>query len=128
MAPTEGLTLPPPPPRRRYNMGLFAGGVVAVGGGMALALVGAYLVSSAEDRIYIYCDSTQQPCAYKTDGPRLTGGALLMAGGALVAVAGIPMWFIGSQYVMIPDGERKQPALQPEVSVGAGRASVRFRF
>jgi hypothetical protein len=123
----ESYALPSLPPRRRYSTSLFAGGVVAVGVGMSLVLIGSYLVASAADRINIYCDTPSVPCAYKDDGPRLTAGALMMAGGALVGVAGIPMWLVGSRYVAIPDGEHKA-ARWPELRLGVGTAAVTYRF
>lgn len=118
---------PPLPPRRRYHTGLFAGGVTAVVAGMTSVLVGAYLVSSAADRIEIYCDMPSIPCAHKDDGPRLTGGAIMMALGAALAAAGLPMWFVGSRFVTV-SGEEKKPALRPQLSVGAGSASLGLRF
>jgi hypothetical protein len=119
--------LPPLPPRRRYDTKLFVGGVTSVIAGMVTVLVGAYLVSSAANSIPIYCDTPSFPCAFKTDTPLLTGGALMMAAGALVGAAGIPMWIIGSQYVTVPKDEKKS-ALVPELHVGAGSASVSLRF
>jgi len=127
MTPQSSYVLPEPLPRRRRDGGLFVGGVVAVAGGMAAVLVGAYLVSSAAGAIDIYCDSPSFPCAHKTDAVRLTGGAIMMAGGTALGIAGIPMWLIGSQYVTLPTGEKKA-ALPPEVRVGAGSASVTFHF
>jgi hypothetical protein len=126
----NAYTLPELPPRRRYDTGLFVGGVVAVSGGMALALVGAYLVSSAAGAIPIFCDTPSFPCAYKTDAPRLSGGAVLMAAGAAIGAAGIPMWLIGSQYVTLPKGEKRAatPDPRPELRVGAGNASVTWHF
>ncbi len=134
MAPTpagDPYGLPPLPPRRRHDMGLFVGGVLAVSGGMTLALIGSYLVSTAANRIEIYCDMPSTPCAHKTDEPRMVGGGLLMAVGAAVGVAGIPMWFIGSQFEAAPPEGKdkdKKPALLPEVRVGVGSASLSFRF
>jgi hypothetical protein len=101
--------------------------VVAVVGGMSMALIGSYFVSSAVGRIDVFCDMPSSPCAHKTDEPRLTGGAILMAAGAAIGAAGIPMWFIGSQYVIVPKGEKK-PALRVDVRVGAGSAAVGLRF
>jgi hypothetical protein len=126
----DSISLPPLPPRRRYSTSLFAGGVVAVAGGMALVLLGSYLVASGADRIDIYCDTPGVPCAYKNDGQRMTAGAVMMAGGALVGIAGIPMWLVGSRFVTIPRDEtrRKEEALQPELRIGAGTATVSFRF
>jgi hypothetical protein len=124
---SDPYALPPLPPRQRKDTGLFVGGVLMVSGGMALALVGSYFVSSAAEAIDIYCDMPSVPCAHKTDAARMTGGALMMTAGALAAVAGIPMWFIGSQYVVVPKDEKKA-ARQPEVRVGAGSASLSFRF
>lgn len=119
--------LPEPLPRRRRDTGLFVGGVIAVAGGMAAVLVGAYLVSSAAGAIDIYCDTPSFPCAHKTDAVRLTGGAILMAGGTALGIAGIPMWLVGSQYVTLPRGDKKA-ALRPDVRVGVGSASLTWRF
>ncbi len=127
MAPRSSYILPESLPRQRRDTGLFVGGVLAVAGGMAAALVGAYLVSSAAGAIDIYCDTPSFPCAHKTDAVRLTGGAIMMAGGAALGIAGIPMWLVGSQYVTVPRGEKK-PAFLPEVRVGAGSASATLRF
>ena len=126
----QSETLPPLPPRRYYSPGLFAGGVVAVGVGMATVLLGSYFVASAPGRIEIYCDTPSFPCAYKTDAQRLTGGAIMMAAGTLVGVAGIPMWFIGARRVVVPDEKKAARAapLPVDVRVGAGTASLRFRF
>jgi hypothetical protein len=123
----DPYALPPLPARRRHDNGLFVGGVFMVSGGMALVLLGAYFVASAAERIDIYCDTPSFPCAHKTDGPRLTGGALLMTVGTLAGAAGIPMWFIGSQYELTPKGEKKA-TLVPEVRVGAGTGSLTFHF
>ncbi len=124
---SDPYALPPLPPRRRKDTGHFVGGVLLVSGGMGIVLAGAYLVASAAERIDIYCDTPSFPCAHKTDAPRMTGGALLMTAGTLAAAAGIPMWFIGSQYVLVPKDEKKA-ALVPEVRVGAGSASLTFHF
>jgi hypothetical protein len=95
-------------------MKLFVGGIVAVTGGMAAVLLGSYFVSSGVGRIEIYCDTPSVPCAYKNDAPRMTGGAVLMVAGALAGVAGIPMWLVGSEYVVIPKGDPQRPtALAP---------------
>jgi hypothetical protein len=123
----DPYSLPPLPPRRRKDVGLFVGGVVAVLGGMSMALVGSYFVSSAAGRIEIFCDMPSAPCAHKTDQARLNGGAILMAAGAALGAAGIPMWFIGSQYVVVPKEERQQ-ALQVEVRFGAGGGGAILRF
>jgi hypothetical protein len=121
---TDPYAVPPPLPRRRRDMGLFVGGVIAVSAGMGMALLGSYFVASAADRIEIYCDMPSTPCAHKTDAPRMTGGALLMAAGAALGAAGVPMWFVGSQYVV----EEKKAALRPEVRIGPGGAAVTLRF
>lgn len=126
-APFDPYFLPPPPPRRHYDTRLFVGGVTAVVAGMVTVLVGAYVVSSAANRIPIYCDTPSFPCAFKTDTPLLAGGAVMMAAGALVGAAGIPMWIIGSQYVTVPSAEKKA-ALVPELRVGPGSASVSVSF
>jgi hypothetical protein len=103
--------------------------VVSVGAGLTFVLIGSYLVASAADRIPIYCDTPTTPCAFKDDGTRLVGGAIMMAGGTLLGIAGIPMWFVGSRYVTIPKGEQeKKAALVPELRLGPGSASVSFRF
>lgn len=112
--------LPPPPPRRFNNPGMLAGGVVMIAAGLAGVITGAVLVSTAVNRIDIYCDSPSFPCAHMDDGTRKTGGALLMAGGAVVGALGIPLWIIGAKKVPIVKA--------PEVRVGAGTASVMFRF
>jgi hypothetical protein len=130
-APFDPYFLPPPPPRRHYDVKLFAGGVTAVVGGMATVLVGAYFVSSAANRIDIYCDTPSFPCAHLTDASLLTGGAVLMAFGALVGAAGIPMWIVGSQYVTVPKEETKaarEPELGLHLEPHAGSASVSIRF
>jgi hypothetical protein len=126
----EAVALPPPPPRHYYSPALFGGGVAAVGVGMGTVLLGSYFVASAAGRIQIYCDTPSFPCAYKTDGQRLTAGAIMMAGGTLVAVAGIPMWFIGSRYVFDTDEKKAARRAEPpvDVRVGAGTASVLVRF
>ncbi len=95
---------------------------------MAATLVGAFLVSSAVGSIDIYCDSPSFPCAYKTDKPRLAGGVLLMTVGGLAAVAGVPMWVIGSQWIYKPQADQKKPALLPELRVGLGSAAISVRF
>ena len=54
----------------------------------------------------------------------------MMAAGTLVAVAGIPMWFIGAHHVVVPD-EKKAARAAPlalDVRVGAGTASLSVRF
>jgi hypothetical protein len=124
---SDPYALPPLPPRRRHDTGLFVGGVFMVSGGMALALLGAYFVSSAAERIDIYCDTPSFPCAHKTDAPRMTGGALLMTVGALASAGGIPMWFVGSRWEVVRKDEKKA-ALAPEVRVGAGTASLTLHF
>jgi hypothetical protein len=130
----ESIELPPPPPRRRYSDGLFAGGVVAMVGGMTAVFIGAYLVSAGSDRIEIYCDTPPSiPCAHKDDPGFVGGGAVTMALGAALAAAGLPMWFVGSRWVPIPPGERdkdkeKKPALLPEVRMGAGSATLTLHF
>jgi hypothetical protein len=94
---------------------------------MATVLTGSYFVASAAGRIEIYCDTPSFPCAYKTDAQRLTGGAIMMTAGTLVAAAGIPMWFVGARYV--PDEKKPAQAAPPvDVRVGAGSASLSFRF
>ncbi len=119
------VALPPLPPRRYNSPSLFAGGVTAVVVGMSTVLVGSYFVASAPGRIEIYCDTPSFPCAYKTDAQRLTGGAIMMTAGTLIAVAGIPMWFIGARRVV----DEKKAAAQPvDVRVGAGTASLSVRF
>jgi hypothetical protein len=131
-AEAEHIELPPPAPRRRNDNGLFAGGVIALVGGMSAVFVGAYLVSAGTDRIEIYCDTPPSvPCAHKNDPGFIGGGAVTMALGAALAAAGIPMWIVGSRWVTIPPGERdkdKKPALLPEVKVGAGSASLTLHF
>jgi len=119
--------LPALPPRRRRDVGLFAGGVTAVTVGVGAVLLGAYLAASAAGRIDIYCDTPAVPCAHKTDGERMTAGAVTMAIGGVIGVAGVPMWIIGSQFVTIPKGEPR-PALVPALRVGLGRASATFTF
>ena len=114
-------------------MGLFVGGVIAVTGGMSAVLLGSYFVASAAGRIDIYCDRPSIPCATKDDGPRMTGGAVVMAIGALAGAAGIPMWLIGSQYVTIPASEKtasEKPTASavPEVHIGPLGASATLRF
>jgi hypothetical protein len=126
--------LPPPPPRRLNSPGMMAGGILMVAGGLAGVIGGAVLVSTATNRIDIYCDSPSFPCAHMDDGTRKTGGALLMAAGALVGAAGIPLWIVGAKKIPIakdpsqPDPTAPKPAFVPEVRVGAGSASVMFRF
>jgi hypothetical protein len=101
---------------------------------MTAVFVGAYLVSAGTDRIEIYCDTPPSiPCAHKNDAGYVAGGAVTMALGAALAAAGLPMWIVGSRWVPIPPGERdkdkdKKPALLPELKVGAGNASLTFRF
>lgn len=125
--------LPPPPPRRRNDVGMLAGGVVMVAAGLGAVIGGAVLVSTSVNRIDIYCDSPSFPCAHMDDNARKTGGALLMAGGALVGAAGIPLWIIGSKLVPLVNdrgqpGTQPKPALVPDIRVGAGTASVTIRF
>jgi len=119
------VALPPLPPRRYNSPSLFAGGVTAVVVGMSTVLLGSYFVASAPGRIEIYCDTPSFPCAYKTDAERLTGGAIMMTAGTLIAVAGVPMWFIGARRVV---DETKAAALPFDLRVGAGTASLSVRF
>ena len=58
---SDPYALPPLPARRRHDTGPFVGGVFMVSGGMGLALLGAYFVSSAAERIDIYCDTPIVP-------------------------------------------------------------------
>ena len=123
--------LPPPPPRRRKSMGMWVGGVLMVSGGIGAAIAGAALVSSATDRIDIYCDSPSFPCAHRDDGGLKAGGIILMAAGAAIGAAGIPLWLIGSKYVPLsaqPNPAPPRPAWVPDVRIGAGSASVTMRF
>lgn len=129
----DDYALPPPPPRRRYNTGMWVGGVIMVGAGIATAILGAGLVSSASDRVDIYCDSPSFPCAHKDDDGMKTLGAILMAGGAIMGAAGIPMWLVGSRFVPVTKGAPgdpapARPALSPEVRIGPGVASFSLRF
>ncbi len=127
---SEAPKLPVPPPRRYYSEGLLAGGVVAVAVGLTSVFIGSYFVASSAGRIEIYCDMPSFPCAYKTDAQRLTGGAIMMAAGGVVGVAGIPMWFIGSRYVFLKDEKKAALGSDPpvDVRVGAGRANLIVRF
>jgi hypothetical protein len=131
--------LPEPPPRRRHDAGMFAGGVVLVGAGLVGVISGAVLVSSSANRIDIYCDSPSFPCAHMDDNARKTAGALVMAGGAIMGAVGIPLWLLGSRLVPLGKGPAgapgqapapapQRPALQPELRVGAGAATVTLRF
>ena len=51
-----------------------------------------------------------------------------MTAGVPAGAAGIPMWFIGSQYVMAVPKDEKKASFIPEVRVGAGNGSLTFRF
>jgi hypothetical protein len=85
---------------------------------MAVVLIGSYFVASAAGRIDIFCDQPSIPCAYKNDATRMTGGAITMAVGALIGAAGVPMWVIGAQHVVIPKGS------QPVSMGGLGPAGL----
>jgi hypothetical protein len=121
---------PPPPPHRYASPALIAGGVTAVAVGLATVFLGSYFVGSAADRIQIYCDIPSFPCAFKTDGQRLTTGALMVGGGAALAIAGIPMWVLGSRWVLLSDDKKAtlRTALPIDVRVGAGAATLSIRF
>jgi hypothetical protein len=109
------------------STGLFAGGITAVLGGMAAVLIGSYFVASAAGRIDIFCDQPSIPCAYKNDATRMTGGAITMALGALIGAAGIPMWVIGGQHIIVPKGSQPSSWV-PEVRVGPLSGSVVLSF
>ena len=101
-----------------------------VSGGMASPCSSApgLRLGLAAERIDIYCDTPSFPCAHSTDAPRMTKAAAADGlAGALAGIAGIPMWFIGSQYEAAPQDEKKVARI-PEVRLGAGTASVTFRF
>jgi hypothetical protein len=128
------LEIPPLPPRMRHSAGLMAGGILMVAAGTAAVVLGAVLVSSSADRIDIYCDMPSFPCAHEDDQTRKVGGALMMAAGAVVAAAGIPLWVTGARMELVaktPDSAPTPPkpaALSPELRVGAGTASLLVRF
>jgi hypothetical protein len=94
---------------------------------MAVVLVGSYFVASAAGRIDIFCDQPSVPCAYKNDAARMTGGAIMMAAGALIGAAGVPMWVIGGQHIVIPKGSQPSSWV-PEVRVGPLSGSVALHF
>lgn len=126
----EDYNLPPPPPRRRHDTGMFASGVVMVSVGVVGAIVGAVMVSSAANRIDIYCDAPSVPCAHKDDDALKTAGALMMAGSAILGAAGIPLWAIGSRMVPVAKDGAPPPraARLPELHIGPGTATVLVRF
>lgn len=126
--PPPDYRIPPPPPRERRDSSLMIGGIIAVSGGMAAVLTGAYLVSSAAGRIDIFCDSPSFPCAHKTDAPRMTAGVLMMIGGGLAGAAGIPMWAYGSQYVITPPKDQKKAALVQRITVSPFGVDVAMAF
>jgi hypothetical protein len=108
---------------------MWAGGIVAVAGGLAAVITGAWLVSSSANRIPIYDDTPSFPQAYKDDALRRDGGAWLMAGGAIAGAAGIPLWIVGSKLVPISrDDKAPRPAFVPELRVGVSGASLSLRF
>jgi hypothetical protein len=111
-------------------MGLYVGGVTSVIVGVGAVLLGSYFVASAAGRIDIYCDMPSVPCAYKNDAPRMTGGAVMMALGSVLAAAGIPMWLVGSQYVLVPKGEQPKAEVHalPEVRLGPLGGGLPWRF
>lgn len=119
---------PPPPPRRRNDTRMMIGGIFMVAGGIATVITGAYLISSSRERIDIYCDGPVL-CAQKDDMTRKIGGGVVMALGALISAAGVPMWIIGSKLVL---DERaagaKKSASAPILRVGPASASLTLPF
>lgn len=128
--PTGGdpFTLPPPIPRERYSTGMMVGGILMVVGGFAGTVAGGVLVSSAKERIDIYCDGPFL-CAHKDDDARKTAGGIIMAIGIVTGAAGIPLWIIGSKQIPIKkDAEKKQAALEPRLHVGPASAKLSVQF
>jgi len=135
----DEYNLPPPPPRRYNSAGMVAGGVVILTKNITTIITNSILISTAANRIDIYCDSPSFPCAHTDDATRKSAGIVFMAGGALLAAAGVPLWLIGARQVPlsappagtpVAPGAPAQPphASLPEVRVGLGTASVTVHF
>lgn len=116
--------IPPPPPRRRYSPGMHASGVALVVVGLSSVITGAALISSATNRIDVYCDTPSFPCAHLDDTARRNGGIATMAVGAVMSAVGVPLWIVGSK--LVPLAPQAAPAAA--IHFGPAQAKLTIRF
>jgi hypothetical protein len=124
--PAEYALPPPPPPRQRHNPAMYASGVALVVVGLSSVITGAALISTATNRIDVYCDTPSFPCAHLDDAPRRNGGIAVMAVGAAMAAVGMPLWIVGSKLVLIRPAPRAAPAAELRFGPAQARLAVSF--
>jgi len=109
------------------------GGILLTTGGAVGLIVGSALLTSANNRYDVYCDTGTGPalCTKKNDTARATAGGVMMVVSGISLAAGIPLWIVGAK--MVPVKKETEPAptttsARPAVLVGAGTAALRWRF
>lgn len=103
---------PAPPPTKRANGTLMAAGIIMTSVGAIGVLSGLATFASANNRIDIYGDGGQKIGTRDDEGMQVAA-AVLMIGGGVVGIAGIPMWVIGGKRVPLDESELPKESTTP---------------
>jgi hypothetical protein len=134
----QPYSLPPaPPPTERKSTGMMIGGILLTTVGIGAVLVGSGLITTATNKIDVYCEGPSGPsvCEQRDDKTQAAAGWGLLVGGVVAIGAGVPLWIIGSKRVPVKTDSTSptqssppSPAASVRLLVGPSSAAVHVRF